>query len=106
LRSTVHADEAEDGRQDQWAGCPRSGEAIAPEWDGADLIEYDYVGGCALTDEEPAAGRRHRARVTDEGPWAATAERSSIEMRTLPSGGGVAMASGSSCGPSRPRCRP
>jgi hypothetical protein len=42
-----------------WAGCPRSGDTIALEADGEDLIEYDSVGGCALTDEEPAARRRH-----------------------------------------------
>src|SRR4051794_20209116 len=42
-----------------WAGCPRLGETIAVEWDGEDLIECDCVGGYALTDEEPAALRRH-----------------------------------------------
>jgi hypothetical protein len=44
-----------------WAGCPRLGETIALEWDGEDLIEYDCVAGYALTDEEPAALRRHGA---------------------------------------------
>lgn len=48
------------------AGCPRSGETIALERDGEDLIEYDRVGGYALTDESrshcahtsPSDGRR------------------------------------------------
>jgi hypothetical protein len=41
-----------------WDACPRCGETIALGWDGEDLIEYDCVGGCALTADELAALRR------------------------------------------------
>ena len=52
-------DEAEDGRQDQLGRVPPFRRDDRLECDGEDLVEYDCVGGCALTDEEPAALRRH-----------------------------------------------